>query len=108
MSNTVKWNGWLTVGVNNPKSPVHSWRTTGKLSVGKPSTSGFEAAVKIQIELPASLFIRPQLEAKITVPAHSVTPLTIDLETLDNVEKLISQQTGFDVKLLPVDGKEDA
>ena len=107
---TVKWEGHLLVSVNRGSWGVEyakNWKASAKLSVGKPSVGRDEVAVKIAVELPSSLFVRPQLEAKITVPDHQVTPLTINLETMDNIAALIQQSTGFDVRIV-ADGKEGA
>lgn len=106
MSDSVKWTGYISVAINNPKDRPGMWRTSAKLSVNKPAVSGSEIALKFSIELPVSLFVRPQLEARIVVPEHSVAPLKIDMEVTDNIAELIHQQTGFDVKLVQVDGKE--
>jgi hypothetical protein len=108
MSKSVTWSGYLAVAINNPDSPQYAWKASAKLSVNKPTVSRSEIALKISVDLPTSLFVRPQLEAKITVPDHAVTPLEIGMEVTDNIAALIHQQTGFDVKLVPVSGKEGA
>lgn len=108
MTKSVTWSGYLAVSINNPDSPPYAWKASAKLSVNKPAVSRNEIALKISVDLPASLFVRPQLEAKITVPDHAVTPLEIGMEVTDNIAALIQRQTGFDVKLVPVSGKEGA
>lgn len=108
MSATIPWTGYLIIRVNTGGSRYPSaWKASARLTAKKPSTSRDEVAVKLAVNLPASLFVRPQLEAKITVPDHQVTPLTIDLETQDNIAALIQQSTGFDVRIV-ADGKEGA
>jgi len=111
MSNSVKWQGYITIACPNVrKNPrfAGSWKTSARLSVNKPAVSSDEIAVKVSIELPATLFQRPNLEARITVPERAVQPPTIALEVIDDIERMIQQNTGFEVKLVQVDGKEGA
>lgn len=111
MSDTVKWSGYLTIACPNVrKSPRYpgSWKSSARISVNKPAVSSDEIAVKVEIELPATLFQRPNLEARIKVPERAVQPPHIALEVIDDIERMIHQNTGFTVKLVQVDGKEDA
>lgn len=97
----IKWEGYLAIAVNKRyPDRVTSWTTTAKLYAKKPSVGRDEVAVKIAVDLPASLFLRPQLEARISVPETAVTPLVVDLETQDNIAELLSQQLGFDVRII--------
>lgn len=106
MSATVQWSGYLAIAVNR-RGYIQPgmWKTSAKVSLGKPALGKDEIAVKVYVELPASLFQRPQLEARIAVPDHAVTPLEVDMETRDNIADLIAQNTGFDVRLVPVEGE---
>lgn len=111
MSNTVKWEGYVTIACPNVrKNPRHPgmWKSSARVSVNKPAVSSDEIAVKVAIELPSTLFQRPSLEARITVPDRAVQPPNISLEVIDDIERMIHQNTGFDVKLVQVDGKEGA
>lgn len=72
----------------------------------KPGLMSNEIAVKINLELPDALFTKPQLEAKVTVSEKAVAPTTIDAEVVDNVEQIIKEKTGFDVKLTVVKDEE--
>jgi len=107
---TVQWSGYLAVSVNRRGYENHShfWKTSARLCVNKPTVSRDEVAVKISVDLPVSLFQRTSLEARISVPEHAVTPLEISMEAMDNIAEMIAQNTGFDVKLMPVDGRERA
>lgn len=109
MSDTVRWQGYVTISCPNVrKSPRFpgSWKTSARVSVNKPAVSSDEIAVKVAIELPATLFQRPNLEARITVPERAVQPPTISLEVIDDIERMIVANTGFDVKLVQVGGRE--
>lgn len=110
-SSPIKWTGWLAVSVNRRGYEVqysHQWKASASLSVNEPRVGRDEIAVKIAVELPASLFERPQLQANITVPESQIQPLTIDLQTSSNIEDVIRQNLGFDVHLVPLNGKVGA
>jgi len=102
----VKWEGYLVVAVTgikqNPGRP-HMWSTSAKAYKNKPAVDANEVAFKVSFEIPAAVFQRPQFEARISVPADSVVPLVVNMEVRDNVEDLLRDRTGFNVKLLPVD-----
>lgn len=83
------------------------WKTTAKLSKGKPRLDSDSVAVKVRFELPASLFQEPALEAKITVPESAVSPAKIDMELCSNLEELIQKNTGFNVTVVN-EGKEQS
>lgn len=105
MSDSITWSGYIVIKVNRRGYERPGlWKASAKLYSGKPTVTRDEVAVKVSVELPVSLFQRPQLEARITVPEHAVTPLEIGLDIRDNIEQLISKSTGFDVKLVPIDG----
>jgi hypothetical protein len=107
MSNSLKWSGYLIVdGSSVMKDPNRPgcWKPSARLTKNTPDLNRGEVAIKISVELPASLFLRPQLEAKFTVPADSVSPPVIDTEVTDNVAAIIRQNTGFDVRFLPQEG----
>jgi len=108
MSRSIKWSGYLTVscpGVSKEPNRSHLWKPQARLSVNKPSVSPCEVAVKIEVNLPETLFIRPALEASITVPDNAVTPPKIDMEISDRIQELIVQNLGFDVRVVPVEGR---
>jgi len=105
MRKSVTYEGYLTVSCPAArKNPQHPglWKTTASLKKNKPSVGADEVAVKVRVELPAVLFQTPQLEAKITVPDDSVTPPVLDLEVRDNIEQMLIEQTGFDIRLVQI------
>lgn len=106
----ITWTGYLIISCNRDHikrypSTASYWKPTARLAVNKPSVSPTEVAVKIKISLPSTLFIRPSLQAKITVPDNATLPPVMDLEVVDEIEKLITANTGFDVKLILPDAQ---
>lgn len=70
---------------------------TGRLATKVPSLKAGEVVMKLSLNLPGSLFERPQLQASITIPEDSVSAPVIDAKTLDNVREVLAQQTGMDI-----------
>lgn len=103
MSSPIIWEGYLLVSVSgikqNPGRP-HRWRTSAKAVKTKPGTRPDEVAVKVRVELPVELFVRPQLEARISVSADAVSPQVVTVDIAKEIEKAVLQGTGFDLKIL--------
>lgn len=77
------------------------WKSTNaRFCKTKPSLSPNEIAVKIECEIPDQLFTRPELKFKIKVPKEAVPQREISAEVIGNVEDLIKQNMGFDVRLI--------
>lgn len=72
--------------------------TDGKPSVrvckGKPAVEPHEVAMALCVDLPVSLFVRPQLTATITVPEDKA-PFIITPEVRQNIAKAMSEQLGI-------------
>lgn len=66
----------------------------------KPALSSREIAIKIECEIPDALFYQPQLKFKISVPKEAVPQKEISAEVVGNIQELIQQNTGFEVKLI--------
>ena len=64
-----------------------------------PALASNEIAVKVSLELPDEIFDKPTFQAQIRVPKEAVSRPIIDAEVIDNVESIIKQNTGFEVKL---------
>ena len=81
-----------------------SGRGYGNLSVRvterQPSLAAGEVAIKTEISLPAGLFERPQLRARIEVAADKIPPFEITAQVRDNIAEIVAQQTGFDLTLI--------
>lgn len=71
---------------------------TIRVTKNSPSLSKSERAVKLNINLPRSLFQQPQLTASIIVPQESAPPV-IDANVQDNIAETIREMTGLDVTI---------
>lgn len=71
----------------------------------KPNLKWDEIAIKVSFDLPDQLFLRPQIEATITVDKDMVLPETINPEIVINTKELIEQSTGckIDFKVIKED-----
>lgn len=74
-------------------------RYTSRLTKASPALASNEVAVKVRIELPDAIFDKPAFEAKVVVPEEAVSKPVIEASVIDNVEQIIKQNTGFEVKL---------
>jgi hypothetical protein len=72
-----------------------------------PALASNEIAVKVSLEIPDAIFDKPTLQANITIPAEAVSKPVINAEVIDNVQEVIKQNTGFNVKLEVVDKDEE-
>lgn len=83
---------------------------TSRMSKGSPKLDSDEVAVLVSIELPDALFEKPSLQASIVVPKEAVSKPVIEAAVIDNVQDIIKQNTGFEVKLEVVekDNEEQA
>lgn len=72
-----------------------SFRTTKN----KPDLGSMEIAIKCRIKLPKGLFEKPALSAKIEIPEDAIPGTAIDLELTDNIEQLVKQNLGIDLKI---------
>jgi hypothetical protein len=66
---------------------------------GLPNLESGEVSIRITADLPDVLFQKPMLEAEIKVPADEVGPTTIQAGVVDNIESIIRQNLGVDLKI---------
>ena len=108
MSDTITYQGWLVVKVTNLEP---SWKTTAtaRLAKKKPTVTRDEMAMRISVELPRALFVRPALSAEIRVRDSDSPPAEISLDVRDTIEEVLRERTGFDVRVIPglPEGKGD-
>lgn len=92
------------------KQSGHSYykKYTSRLTKGSPALAANEVAVKVTIELPDEIFEKPSLQANIVVPKEAVSKPVIEASVIDNVEQIIKQNTGFEVRLEVVDKDDEA
>jgi hypothetical protein len=67
-----------------------------------PNLDMDEIAIRLNLDIPNQIFKKPLLTANITVPIEAVTAPVIESETITNVEEMIKQGLGFEVKLTVV------
>lgn len=79
------------------------WRYSSRMTKGSPALASNEIAVKVVLEIPDEIFDKPALVANISIPEEAVSKPVIEAQVVDNVEQIIKQQTGFDVRLEVVD-----
>ncbi|MFP3979126.1 hypothetical protein [Marinobacter sp. KMM 10035] len=70
-----------------------------RLTKTRPSTDKDEIAVALDLDIPDSLFIKPVLQANISVPEGAPHGGAITAEVADNIAEVIRQQTGFSVRV---------
>lgn len=64
----------------------------------KPALAADEVALKVRVQLPVALFLKPTLSASIKVEGETPT-LELDTETVTSIEDLIRSAVGLDVEL---------
>lgn len=64
----------------------------------KPALAADEVALKVRVQLPVALFLKPTLSASIKVEGETPT-LELDTETVSSIEDLIRSAVGLDVEL---------
>lgn len=80
---------------------------SSRMSKGSPSLDADEIAVLVMLELPDAIFEKPTFQANIEVPASAVSKPVIEASVIDNVEEIIKQNTGFEVRLEVVKKEEE-
>ena len=77
-----------------------------RLTKTRPNTAADELAVKLDVEIPDSLFVKPTLEARIQVADTVSAGPVITTEVVDNLAQIIQERTGLSVKLSAVEEGE--
>jgi hypothetical protein len=72
---------------------------TVKTTKNRPGLNWDEISMKVNLELPAGLFQKPQLSADIKIPDEAATPTEITADVVENVRQAIEQASGMEVKL---------
>lgn len=75
-------------------------KTNARFVKTSPGLRSNEISVKLECEIPDALFTVPQLKFNITVPKEAVPKKEINAEVIGNIQQLIQQSTGFEVKLI--------
>lgn len=84
---------------------VNRERTLGsiKITKNKPSTNSDEIAVRLDLEIPDSLFEKPSLQVGISVPdlVKAGSEITADVQA--NIADIIKRETGLTVSITAVE-----
>ena len=73
-----------------------------KITKNAPNLNRNEICMKLNIDVPVSLFLKPSLEASITVPPDCISPVIITPEIQDNIKDIIKQNTDLDLNITVV------
>lgn len=98
MNDTIKYSFWLRFCSDG---------TTPNISKNPPAMGTDERAMKCSVELPKSLFVRPQLTATIKVGEMPQEPLNFDIEAAENVlSEVLGARVVFSVEPPEPEGRE--
>lgn len=79
---------------------------SARLTSRTPDLEAGEVAIKLNVNVPETLFKKPQLQASVTIPEDSVTAPVLNAQVLDNVKEVLAQTTGMDISLRVVEPTE--
>lgn len=69
------------------------------MTAKSPALAANEVAIKVALELPDEIFTKPVFSADIKIPKEAVSAPVIEASVIDNVQEIIKQNLGFEVKL---------
>lgn len=75
-------------------------KLTNTLKGKMPSNA---VVMKLNLQLPESLFKKPQLQASIKINEEDVSKPVINAQTLDNIREVLNKQLGVDVTIQHVE-----
>lgn len=71
-----------------------------------PALQPGEVAIRVDLQLPEALFVRPTLKATITVPADQVSRPTINAAVVENIREVLQQQLGVNLRIALVEPED--
>lgn len=71
-----------------------------RVTKNKPALDFSEIAIHLNINVPDSLFKKPQLSATIDIQESQITPQVITAEIADNIRDLVQQNLGIELKIV--------
>lgn len=77
---------------------VNSNKTT-RTCKSQPDLKYNEISIKCNLELPDEIFKKPVLTASIVVPDKAINRKPIDAELTNNIEQVLQQNLGMEIKL---------
>ncbi|GAT35601.1 hypothetical protein TSACC_3672 [Terrimicrobium sacchariphilum] len=79
-------------------------KPTLAVSKNPPTTGPNTVAIRLNLELPVGLFMKPQLEASIRIPDGPAPEITAEVQ--ENIAKAIREASGINVNI-KVEGPEN-
>lgn len=76
-----------------------------RLTKTKPAVQSDEIAIRLEVEIPDSLFFKPTLMVSAALPENSKLENNISADVADNIAEIIREQTGLKVV---INSAEDA
>lgn len=71
-----------------------------RLTKNKPGTvKTNEIAVQIHLDIPDGLFVKPTLEAHVSIPEGATLGFTVTAEVQDNLAQIIREHSGLTVRV---------
>jgi hypothetical protein len=70
-----------------------------KAAKKRPGLYWNEISMLVSLQLPNSLFVKPQLSAEIKIPEEAGKPTEITADVIENVKAAIEKSSGMEVKL---------
>lgn len=100
----LKAEAWLVITATKK----HYWRISSfHVTRKKPLTGANEVAIRLDIELPETLFEVPQLSAAIKVPESATSRPVISADVQDNIAAALRKQLGMKVTIsVPAESEE--
>ena len=77
-----------------------------KVSKNKPDTNANELAIKLDLDIPNSLFMKPSLNFKMSIPEGAASFPVMEANVTDNLAQLLADELGQKVHLTVSDGEE--
>jgi hypothetical protein len=103
MIKTVSLSFYLVVGQRFKDSGSPDGKPTIRTTIRKPSVDPDEVPILLQFDLPAALFRRPTLAARITVP-DTDAPLAITPQVQHDITRVLQEQLGIVVHVEAPEG----
>lgn len=75
-------------------------KPTARITKGSPALKKNEISIKMKVSVPSALFETPQLQAVVNLPDDRLAPEVFNLEVKQNLEEIISQNTGLQVEIV--------
>ena len=89
---------YVVIGQYFKDSGFSDGKPSIRVAKTRPSCAPHEVAIWLSMTLPKSLFVRPNLQAQITVP-DSAAPMVITPEIEQNIAAVVQEQLGITMQV---------